>query len=156
MIYNQLLNECSKSDIDVYEMDLINKGLYLNGIIALSCRLLTVEKTCILAEELGHHETTVGNILDQTKIENVKQEKRARNWAYEKLIKIESLISAHKNGCRNKFEVAEYLEVTESFLEDTIKHYKEKYGLYYTVDNYIIYFEPLGILEMFTSADGSK
>jgi hypothetical protein len=45
--------------------------------------------------------------------------------------------------------MAEQLNVTEEFLEASIAHYKEKYGLYYEIDHYIIYFDPLGVLEMF-------
>lgn len=50
---------------------------------------------------------------------------------------------------KNKNELAEFLNVTEDFLESAINHYKEKYGIYCKIDNYLIYFEPLGILEMF-------
>ena len=44
------------------------------------------EKACVLAEELGHHYTTVGNILDQSDVGNRKQELKARLWAYDKHI----------------------------------------------------------------------
>ena len=39
-----------------------------------------------LAEELGHHYTTVGDILDQTNVSNRKQERLARVWAYNRRI----------------------------------------------------------------------
>lgn len=51
------------------EMDLSEvsglSGLYFNGNIAIEKKLTQTQKTCVLAEELGHHYTTVGNILDQ-------------------------------------------------------------------------------------------
>ncbi|WP_129596564.1 ImmA/IrrE family metallo-endopeptidase [Anaerophilus nitritogenes] len=150
MVYNQLLDECYKCNVDVYEMDLINHGLYSDGIIAISNKLqTTVERTCILAEELGHHHTSFGNILDQTKVSNIKQEKRARNWAYERLIQMKDFISAYKYGCSNKFELAEYLTITEEFLDEAIEYFKEKYGLFYRIYNYTIYFEPFGVFEKF-------
>jgi Zn-dependent peptidase ImmA (M78 family) len=151
MIYNQLLIECSNNNVDVYEMNLMNKGLYSDGIIAINSRLRTVEKTCILAEELGHYKTSYGNILDQTKTVNIKQENRARNWAYEKLVTFEGLVNGYKHGCSNRYELSEYLHVTEQFLEEAIKHYKQKYGLCYTLNEYTIYFDPLGILKIFGS-----
>ena len=46
-------------------------------------------------------------------------------------------------------ELAEFLNVTEDFLEESIQHYREKYGLYCEIDHYIVYFDPLGVLEMF-------
>lgn len=154
MVYDRLLKECSERDVDVYEMDLINKGLYSDGVIAISSRLqTTAEKACVLAEEMGHYETTAGDILDQNKVENIKQEKRARNWGYEKLVTMEGLIAAYQFGCKNRFEIAEYLEVTEAFLDEALQHYKEKYGTFYPMDHHIIYFDPLGILELYQNKD---
>ncbi len=82
----QLEHDC----VHIAEMDLSDvsglKGLYYNGCIAIEQGLSSNEKSCILAEELGHHYTTVGNILDQSSVSNRKQELRARMWAYNKLI----------------------------------------------------------------------
>lgn len=111
--------------------------------------LINAEKTCILAEELGHHFKTAGNILDQTKIENRQQENRARGWAYEKLVPLKSIVQAHKQGIKNRFELAEFLGVTEEFLDAAINRYIEKYGLLASVGNYSVIFEPLGVLELF-------
>jgi hypothetical protein len=110
--------------------------------------MTTTEKACVLAEELGHHYTTVGNILDQSKVENRKQERRARLWAYRKMFDLVDLISAYKYGCRNRYEVAEYLGVTEQFLEEALIVYKEKYGPYTKLDKYMICFEPLTVGEL--------
>lgn len=37
--------------------------------------------------------------------------------------------------------------MTEEYLEETIDCYKAKYGLYASVDNYIIYFEPFAVMK---------
>ena len=100
------------------------------------------EKTCALAEELGHHETSVGNILDMTSAANRKQERQARFWAYNKQIGLFGLVRAFEHGCQNRFEIAEYLEVTEEYLEDCIECYRNKYGICKQVDNYVVYFIP--------------
>lgn len=152
MVYDVLLLETEKEGIDIIELEFKgkSKGLYGNNIIALSKNLETIkEKQCVLAEELGHHYTSYGDILDTNEIVNIKQEKRARNWAYEKLVGIVELINAYKKGIQDKHELADYLGVTESFLEEAISYYKSKYGLYYKIDNYAVYFDPLGILEIF-------
>jgi len=150
MTYEDLLIKIEKEGIEYFENNYIGKmkGLYVDNIITLNSNIDTeAEKKCILAEELGHHFTSCGNIIDQSKLENKKQEKRARAWAYDKLVGVIGLINAYKDGCRNRYEIAEYLNVSEQFLEDAVTYYREKYGLYYEIDNYIVYFNPLGVIE---------
>lgn len=153
MSYESLLNEIESDGIDVYEIKMEGKakGYCVDNVIAIDAKIdNSAEKRCTLAEELGHVKLTTGNILNTKKIINLKQEKLARNWAYEKLVGIVDIINAYNSGARNRCELAEYLEVTEDFLLEAINHYKEKYGLYYEIDNYTIMFEPhLGIIKKF-------
>lgn len=147
MNYEEL--QLQNSTLHIKEMCLSDvnglKGFYVDGNIAIKHDMTTTEKACVLAEELGHHYTTVGNILDQSKVENRKQERRARLWAYKKMFDLVDLVSAYKYGCRNRYEIAEYLGVTEQFLEEALSTYREKYGLYAKIDNYMICFEPLTV-----------
>ena len=46
----------------------------------------TTAKACVLAEELGHHYTSVGNIIDMSGIQNRKQERQARLHGYKRLV----------------------------------------------------------------------
>lgn len=125
------------------------KGLYCNGSIAINSHIDTcVEKTCVLAEELGHHYTSSGDILDLDSVSNKKQERAARLWAYNDMITIEKLISAKEAGCSNRYEIAEHLNVTESFLQESIDCYHSKYGLGFQRGEYIIIFEPFNIYRM--------
>ena len=152
MTYTKLLKEAEKEGINVIENCDIGrlKGLYIDNIISLSNKLNTIaQKKCVLGEELGHHHTTYGNIMNQDKLPNVKQEKKARAWAYKKLISFNDLINAFEEGVKSRYELSIYLEVTEEFLIDGIKFYKRKYGPYIKYKNYYIYFEPLGILKRF-------
>ena len=148
-----LEQEAFDANVKVYDYYLGEenlKGFYIDGNVALNTSIeSSTEKACVLAEELGHHYTTVGNILDQSKTENRKQERRARLWAYKRAFDLIDLVSAYKYGCRNRYELAEYLEVTEEFLQEALDTYREEYGLYTKVDCYVICFEPLGILEMY-------
>lgn len=145
-----LEDEACKDGIEIIERPFSNriKGLYCDYVVALNQNLSDTEKACVLAEELGHHYTTSGNILDLTDTQNRKQERQARIWAYNKQIGLKGLINAYEHGCRNRHEIAEHLEVTEAFLEEAVNCYHEKYGLFTQVDNYIIYFNPLGILSL--------
>lgn len=144
--YEKLQEEACRDGIEVihypFETDRI-KGLYCDGTIAISTSMKTdAEKACVLAEELGHHYTSYGNILDQSDTSNRKQELRARAWAYNKQIGLLGLIRAYEHGCQNRFEIAEYLEVTEEVLEECLIFYRNKYGVCANVDNYVVYFIP--------------
>lgn len=150
MTYEELLLEADNKQLITKEKALpISKGRIKGNHIAIRKNLLSTEKTCVLAEELGHYYTTSGDILDQSKVENRKQEQLARTWAYNKLIGLMGIINAYKAGCRNSSEMAEYLNITEAFLMDALERYRGKYGTYTIVDNYVIFFEPrLGVLEI--------
>lgn len=152
-MYESLIDEIDQEGICVFEMKMKgnSKGYYSDDVIAINSSLETeAEKRCTLVEELGHLKFSSGNILNAKKISNIKQEKIARNWGYKKLVGITDIINAFNSGVRNRYELAEYLNVTEYFLNEAINHYKEKYGLYYEIDNYIVYFEPkFGVLKMF-------
>ena len=153
MNYESLLAEADQNGIDVVDYDFKSpriKGLYCDGTVALSRASTETEKACILAEELGHYHTTVGDILDQSPAANQKQELHARAWAYHKCLHLGDIVRAFKYGCRNRYELADYLGVTEAFLQDGINYYKGKYGPYTKYGNYIIYFEPLGVLKRFS------
>ena len=143
--FEKLEDVAYQDDIDVlnYRFESNNiKGLYCDGVIAIRSVDTTAEKSCVLAEELGHHYTSVGNILDMTSAANRKQERQARLWAYNKQIGLIGLVRAFEHGCQNRFEIAEYLEVTEEFLEECIECYRNKYGICKQVDNYVVYFIP--------------
>lgn len=148
MTYEELLLEAESVGLIVKEMPLTAyNGRIKASRIYIKKDLLNVAKKCTLAEEIGHHETTVGNILDQSRIENRKQERIARAWGYRKLVSVLDLINAKKEGIRNRYELAEYLDVTEEFIESTLKYYKEKYGNKCIVGNYMIQFDPLEVYE---------
>ena len=143
MKYNALLNEANAEGISIkerpfktYDGRIKGKDIYLRK------DMNTAEKSCVLAEELGHYYTTVGDILDMNVSENRKQERQARLWGYNRVIGLFGLIRAYEHGCKDKYEIAEYLDVTEEYLEECIECYRDKYGIYKEIDNYVIYFIP--------------
>lgn len=150
MTYEDLLTDADHAGLLVKEQNLLEyDGLIKGDRIAIRETIPTqVAKACVLAEELGHHYTSSGIIIDQTSTSNRKQERRARIWAYKKAFLIDDLIQAFKAGCRNRYEIAEYLEITEAFLQEAIDYYKEKYGPYIIQEPYVIYLDPLGVLEL--------
>lgn len=145
--YEELLEHAKNEGLSVDEDYPLIKGkisgLYIDGNIALSDRLeTTAEKACVLAEELGHHHTSVGNIIDMSVIWNRKQERQARFNAYERLSGLFKLVEAYEAGCKNRYEMADHLEVTEEFLQDCIDSYRDKYGVGTRIGEYFVMFIP--------------
>lgn len=150
MTYEQLLTVADQEGLLVKEHSLINHdGLISGRRIAIRRNIETqAGKSCVLAEEIGHHCTSSGNILDQTNVMNQKQEYRARLYGYNLKIGLTGLIRAYEAGCRNLYEMAEFLDATEEYLKEAIQCYSSKYGTCVAVDNYIIYFEPFAVMKM--------
>lgn len=144
--YELLEEEALSNDINIVNCDFKSpniKGLYCNSTVGMSNSLETsTEKACILAEELGHHHTSIGNILNQSVDCNRKQERQARLWAYNNCIGLRGLIRAYKHGCQDFHDTAKFLEVTEEFLEDCVDCYRDKYGTGVAVDDYYLMFIP--------------
>jgi Zn-dependent peptidase ImmA (M78 family) len=143
-----LIQLAEKENIEIIEIPMVGniKGLYADQVIAINKNIeTTIEKECILAEELGHHFTSSGDILDQSKMENRKQELKAKRWAVSRLIVVEDFIRAFEARVHNREELAEFLGVTEEFIETAIKHFQNIYGKSHTIENYKIYFDPLGV-----------
>ncbi len=125
-------------------------GLYIDGSIALKYGMPSNKTADTLAEELEHHYTNVGNILDQSSPSNRKQEKLARLRAYNKRVGLLGIITGFKQRCQSRYELAEYLGVSEEFLQEALECYRGKYGESVVIDDYVIFFEPyLAVMERF-------
>lgn len=146
MNYEDLLNEYADEDLIIKEKPLqSSNGRIYNNRIAIRHDMSTVNKTCTLAEELGHYYTTTGDIIDQEDTSNRKQEHRARMWAYGKLLPLQLFILAFKHGCRGIHETAEFLEVSEEFLRECVNAYYNKYGPYLEFNGYLLMFSEAGL-----------
>lgn len=77
---------------------------------------------CVLAEEMGHHFTTVGCRIPRTyfhyrdRMEVSRAEYRALRWAAQWLIPLGKLAQAFKWGIVEVWELAEYFDVTEDMV----------------------------------------
>ncbi|WP_145436909.1 ImmA/IrrE family metallo-endopeptidase [Staphylococcus hominis] len=136
--------------IEVIESDNLPKrlsGLWLGDMILINRNLPITSKLETLAEELAHNELTYGNIVDQSNFNYRKFEGYARRLAYEILIPLKELISAYLQNVHNLYELADYFEVSESFVLQTLNHYKQKFGHSISCGKYVIQFEPLRVFE---------
>lgn len=148
--YEDILIEAGNNGLITREKALrAHKGRIKGNRIAINDKLTETEKKCVMAEELGHYYTGSGNILDQSSVSNRKQEIQGRIYAYNKLIGLMGIVNAYKNRCASISESAEFLGVTEEFLNDALSYYKSKYGRCATIDNYAVFFEPcVAVLEL--------
>lgn len=123
------------------------EGLYDNGVILIDKNLSETRKAEVLYEELAHHKLTYGNILDQSKFNNRKFENYARRYGYEAALPLHIIVEAHNYGISNLYELAEYVQLSEEYITEILKHYKNKYGIGTHYGNYAITFEPLRVFK---------
>ena len=119
--YEELIGEYEHLIIE--ERPMINDGLYADGCVWINQDMPTNRKACVLAEEVGHYETSSGDILDQTDTGNRKQELTARKWAYNKVVPEEKISEAISAGYTEVWEIADHLDVDEQFLREALKYY---------------------------------
>lgn len=142
--YEKLLDKAHKNGLIVKEKPLQSSdGRICGNKIAIRVNLESNRnKACVLAEELGHHITSVGDIVNIDYVNDLKQERKARLWAYNEMVGLRGFIDAYEHGCQNRYDIAEYLEITEEFLQECVDCYRNKYGVGKMVDNYYIMFIP--------------
>ena len=143
MTYEDWITFAENKGLQVIELPLTySVGMIVGDVIGIDSGLTSNQKAEVMSEELGHHCLTVGNILNQDDVRNRRQEHKARRWGYNRQVTQEQLLEAAKYGCRNAFEVAEFLGVTEGYLEDAIEDFKKQYGTAFYSDDFIIQYEP--------------
>ena len=85
--YEKGLAICDALGLRVHERKMqAHEGLICNRTILIDPRLSEMRKAAVLAEELGHFMTSVGNIIDCRDANNSRQEAKARLWSYRRLI----------------------------------------------------------------------
>ena len=150
MTYDNLLIEAECEGAVVKEKNIPGYGgrTYGNRIAIHKDITTSIEKTCVLAEELGHYYTTAGDIRDQSHASNRKQELHARLWGYNQQVGLLGIIKAYKARRTSQEDMAEFLGVTPEYLLEALEQYRSKYSPYIEVDNYVIFFEPnLAVME---------
>ncbi|EHK2337305.1 ImmA/IrrE family metallo-endopeptidase [Clostridium perfringens] len=105
------------------------EGIYfkvsgMNPIIGIHKNLLTDTRKYIsvLAEEIGHHFTSSGNLTSECitysdKLNRSKQEKRARIWASNFLISDNEIIGAILQNINTLYELSLHFNVTEEIIK---------------------------------------
>lgn len=145
MNYEELI--VSYEEVQVKEISLEHdlKGVYKDNRIIIHERMTQRHKRCILAEELGHHFTSVGNILDVRRPGHTKQEHQARRWGAHLLVQPKTLAKALMH-CTHMEELLDYLDVTPEFLLEAVTYFESQYGPHYDVGTHYLVFSPLHLV----------
>ncbi|MDH9161259.1 hypothetical protein PYL56_07750 [Staphylococcus succinus] len=144
-------------DVD-YELPAKAGGYYLrdeidpNGLITITGKVDYYVQNGILAEELGHHETTTSNILnaythsDGVNVISLKEELKARRRGYELAVPLQKLIDCYERGVwGNVYEMCLSMGIDRSYFKQVIEDYKVRYGPFVEHNGHIINFSPLDI-----------
>lgn len=146
--YEELLTKNEHIKIkDTHALPNGYSGFYKDGVILIDKNLSERRKAEVLYEELAHHKLTYGNILDQSKDINRKFENYARRYGYEAALPLRIIIEAHHYGVSNLYELAEYVQLSEEYIVEILKHYKNKYGIGTHYGEYLITFDPLRVFK---------
>ena len=84
-----------------------------------------IEKRCILAEE-SVITIPAAAISWIRRISTTANRRNGHAWAYEYLVPLSKIIEAYHDGIAGRHALAEYLEVTEEFLQSAIDRYREE------------------------------
>ena len=83
------------------------------------------ERVC-LAHELGHCETgSFYNAYSPFDLRE-KHDQKADKWAIQKLVPLNELKTALKEGCADTAALADHFSVTEDFIDKALKYYADK------------------------------
>ncbi len=87
----------------------------------------TAEEAVTVAHEAGHIMTGSTHYVNSPYDLIRRHEYRANKWAIKKLVPKDELDLAVKRGLREIWELAEYFNVTEKFMELAVSYYKRIY-----------------------------
>lgn len=125
-----------------------HKGLYIDNTVYLNQNQSASELFSTVAEEIAHHLTSYGDIINQSIADSRRQEKKARYVASLMTVSLDGLITCSENGLVYDWECAEFLEVTLSAFQEAIKLYQEKLGMTFDYKDYHFSFETAGTLDI--------
>lgn len=113
-------------EVDYYPMNEVTAVSFPNGWIALNSNKIktSIEEKACLAHELGHCMTGCFYNINTNYNIRTRCECRANRWAIKKLVPKKELKEVIKSGIKDIWELADYFDVSESFIIKAIEYYK--------------------------------
>lgn len=135
MNLNKLYDIAEKENIKIYDWHIEDAdGIYLNydkiDAIALNYDEFGtyIDEKCTLAEELGHYYMDATYPLSSTYETRSRQEYRAKKWSFLTLVPYNQLQEAINKGLTEPYQLAEYFEVSDMFMQKCLEFYINKYN----------------------------
>lgn len=111
-------------------------GLTIGNVIRLSNNQTYPEMVNQIGEEIGHYETTVGDITKQNSISDRRQELQARKRGYIMIVDLDGLIACYKAGIYTPWEIADFFECTTEYVWKAIDTYRITKGCEFDYKGY--------------------
>ncbi|WP_313627549.1 ImmA/IrrE family metallo-endopeptidase [Enterococcus italicus] len=124
-------------------------GLYVDNHIYLNPRQSPQQLAGTIAEEIGHHLTTVGDIIDQDTNLKRKQEQLARDIGATLVVSPADIINCYEYGCKTIDECVAYLNITRQVFDYAISYYARRFNGIKTENGYTIFFRENGTVGVF-------
>lgn len=81
-----------------------------------------------LAEEIGHWQTTAGDITETNTLYDQRQETEARQAGYMMIVGLDGLIECFNKGITTPWDLSDYFECSIDYIWSALNTYKVKYG----------------------------
>ncbi|VDG33332.1 hypothetical protein [Lactobacillus plantarum subsp. plantarum] [Lactiplantibacillus mudanjiangensis] len=113
-----LMSQYPNITFDFEPMPMKLGGLTVDKEITINSNKTKTEQFQWLLEELGHVETSVGDISDYNEITSMRQEHAARKWGFTHYLSEKDLKDIVKEHPENDYEVAEDLGLQIPYLHE--------------------------------------
>ena len=142
-----LEQEIYDNGLSLYEIPLTGdlEGALIDKNIVIDSDSSLNRKNRIIRHELEHFYTCPYNLLKSPKPLQDKMEHIAHRRTIAKLVPLNALICAYRDGLNTSWEIADSLEVDEEFFLYALDVYHSIYGCNYKYRGYLINFKPLNI-----------
>lgn len=139
--FELLILKAQSEGADVLELPLrtgAEYAKYVDKCIGINANLPDNIKCELMAEEIGHHRKTYGNITNKSDIRNLKLENIARREGFKILLKPSDFLVPLNHGARSLYEFAEHFNLSEKTLLNIIHDWKKIYGMGIQIGNYYL------------------
>ncbi|MGF7437927.1 ImmA/IrrE family metallo-endopeptidase [Lentilactobacillus senioris] len=97
-----------------------------------------VDKQVILTEEFMHMLTSVGVIVNQSQLDNRRQERLARSMTYKSMLSLDDILDCYNRNIYEIYEIANELDLPIEFIQNALEYFKTQIGTHGYYKNYEI------------------
>ena len=129
MTLSELYNYAEQRHIDIDNRkmrELVSAAFPENWIVLDRTKIPTsAEEKAILAHEIGHCVTGAFYGVSSPPDFRAKQEQKANEWAYRKLVPHDALLEAVKQGDSEIWQLAEHFGVPYDFMQHAVEYWRQ-------------------------------